>query len=69
MPNAETTPSITELVQPSFVSPLTYQLEPLSARMRPYFSIAWRITFASALSPESPSVVPFFRRRRSPIGG
>src|SRR5439155_3071776 len=60
MPNAETTPSITELVHPSFVSPLMYQFDPLSASSRPYFSIACRITFASALSPERLSVFPFF---------
>jgi len=44
-----------------------YIAEPLSARMRPYFFIALRITWLAAENPETLKFA--LRRRRMPIGG
>src|SRR5262245_56979060 len=48
-------------------APLKYQLEPLSARIIPYFFIARRITFIAGVKPEMLKLD--FNRTFIPIGG
>ena len=55
------------VVPVGFETPLTYQGEPLSARIIPYFLRALAITRACGLSLETSNDA--FRRTRSPIGG
>src|ERR1051326_7325108 len=59
-------PSMTD-VQPSFVSPLTYQFDPLSARIIPYFLSAAMIAAPSGDAPVTFTLA--LSRTRSPIGG
>ena len=52
---------------PGLGAPLTYQLEPLSARIIPYVFSAWSTIRACLGKPEMST--PAFNLTRSPIGG
>ena len=47
--------------------PCTYMSDPLSATIRPYVFIAWKIRCTGAVNPEMS--FDALRRRRAPIGG
>jgi hypothetical protein len=55
------------LSQPGSDVPVKYQLEPLSARMRPWRCIPRRTTWVSGRNGERSN--PALRRNQAPIGG